>query len=109
MIVHETVIHQMTINDLFRHCYKLQSKAKLQKNQSKSDLIDKFNNSYRYLDDIFSVDNSDFYQNTIEIYPKKLFLNQANNNNTKYPFLDLYVSIYQTYTKINVKKDDFSF
>ena len=42
--------------------------AKLHKDLSKTYLIDKFNNTYRYLDDIFSVNNSDFYKYTSAIY-----------------------------------------
>ena len=99
------------IADLFLYCYESQFMAKLHKDPSKTDLIDKFNNTYRYLDDIFSVNNSDFYKYTSEIYPKELTLNKANNNSLKCPFLDLDVSISQgkISTKIYDKRDDFSF
>ena len=58
--------------DLFLYC--LQIMAKLHKDPSKSDLIDKFNNTYWYLDGIFSVNNSDFYKYTIEIFFKGIDL-----------------------------------
>ena len=48
------------IADLFLYCYESQFMAKLHKDSTKSDLIDKFNNTYRYLDDIFALNNSDF-------------------------------------------------
>ena len=67
--------------------------AKLHKDPSRTDLIDKFNNTYRYLEDIFSVNNSDFYRYTSEIYPKELTLNKANNNSLKCTLLDLDVKI----------------
>ena len=49
--------------------------AKLNKDPSRTDLIDKFNKTYRYLDDIISVNNSDFYKFNAEFYPKDLTLN----------------------------------
>ena len=96
------------IADLFLYCYKSQFMAKLHKNPSKTDLIDKFNNTYRYLDDIFSVNNSDFYKYTSENYPKKLTLNKANNNSIKCQFLDVHVTISQgkITTKIYDKRND---
>ena len=45
----------------FLYYYEYQFMVKLHKDLSKTDLIDKFNNTYRYLGDIFSVNNSDFY------------------------------------------------
>ena len=83
----------------------------LQKDPSKSDLIDKFNNTYCYLDDIVSVINSDCDKYTGKIYQKKLKLNKANNNNFKCPFLDLdvYISQGKIITKIYDKRGDFSF
>ena len=98
------------IADLFLYCYESQFMAKLHKDP-KTDLIDKFNNTYRYLDNIFSVNNSDFYKHTSEIYPKELTLNKANNNSLKCPFLDLDVSISQgkISTKIYDKRGDYSF
>ena len=47
--------------------------TKPSKDPSKLHLIDKFNNTYRYLDDIFSLNNQEFSQYTAEIYPKELF------------------------------------
>ena len=85
--------------------------AKLHKDPSKSDLIDKFKNTYRYLDDIFALNNPDFFKYTAEIYPKELTLNKANKDSFHCPFLDLDVSISQGkfITKIYDKRDDFSF
>ena len=99
------------IADLFLYCYESQFMAKLHKDPSKSDLLEKFNNTYRYLDDIFSLNNSDFYKYTAEIYPTELTLNKANSDSLNCPFLDLDVSIIQSKikTKIYDKRDDFSF
>ena len=65
------------IADLFLYCYESQFMAKLHKDSTKSDLIDKFNNTYRYLDGIFALNNSDFFIHTSGIYPKKLPLNKV--------------------------------
>ena len=43
------------IADLFLYCYESQFMTKLHKDPSRTDLIDKLKNTYRYLDDIFSV------------------------------------------------------
>ena len=57
------------IADLFLYCYESQFMAKLHKDSTKSDLIEKFNNTHRYLDDIFALNNSDFFMYTSDIYP----------------------------------------
>ena len=41
------------------------------------ELIDMFNDTYRYLDDIFIIDNPDF-DFSPDIYPTELQLNKAN-------------------------------
>ena len=38
------------------------------------DLIDKFNDTFRYLDDIFTIDNHEFAEHIPDIYPRKLQL-----------------------------------
>ena len=68
------------IADLFLFCYEWQFMVKLHKDPSKSHLIDKFNNTYRYLDDIFSVNNDEFSKYIADIYPKELTLNKANKD-----------------------------
>ena len=86
--------------------------AKLHKDSTKSDLIEKFNNyTYRYLDDIFALNNSDFFMHTYDIYPRELTLNKANNNSSNCPFLDLDISISQSQLifKIYEKRNDFLF
>ena len=74
------------ITDLFLYCYESQFIAKLRNDSSKSDLTDKYNNTYQKLDYIFTA----FYKITNEIYPTELTLNKGNNNSLKCPFLDLY-------------------
>ena len=57
------------VADLFLFCYE----SELIKNISKSNylnLIEKFNTSFRYLDDLCSLDNSLFHTYIKNIYPK---------------------------------------
>ena len=98
------------VAELFLYCYKSQFMAKLHNDPSRTDLIDKYNNTHRYLDVIFSVNNSDFYKYTTEIYPTESTLNKANNS-LKFPFpdLDVYISQGKISTIIYDNGGDFSY
>ena len=48
------------IADLFLYWYESQFMAKIYKNPTEHDLVDKFNNTYRCLDDILALNNTDF-------------------------------------------------
>ena len=63
--------------------------AKIYKDPNKQHLIDVFNNTYRYLDDILALNNPEFSNVMNEIYPKELQLNKANANNDHCPFFIL--------------------
>ena len=52
-------------------------------------LIDKFNDTSRYLDDIFTIDNPTFAEHIPDIYPRELQLNKANTSDKETSFLDL--------------------
>jgi len=82
--------------------------AKIQKNPTKQDLVDQFNNTFRYLDDVLA---PEFHKFVSEIYPKELTLTKSNTSNIHTPFLDLDITIDQgsLITKIYDKRDDFSF
>ena len=99
------------IADLFLYCYESQFMAKIQKDPSKQDLVDQFNNTFRYLDDVLALNNTDFQKFAKEIYPKELTLNKSNVSNDHTPFLDLDLKIEQgsLCTKIYDKRGDFSF
>ena len=57
------------------------------------DIIEAFNSSSRYLDDLLNIDNPYFEQMLGQIYPTELQLNKANSSDTEAPFLDLNLSI----------------
>ena len=50
----------------------------LQKSK-RHDLIDMFNDTSRYLDDIFTIDNPEFEKYIPDIYPAELQLNKAKH------------------------------
>ena len=67
------------IADLFLYCYERDFMSNLQKSK-RFDLIDKFNDTSRYLDDIFTIDNPEFAEHIPDIYPRELQLNKANTS-----------------------------
>ena len=62
------------IADLFLYCYERNFMSNLKKSK-RFDLIDKFNDTSRYLDDIFTIDNPEFAEHIPDIYPRELQLN----------------------------------
>ena len=76
-----------------------------------ADIIEAFNSTSRYLDDLLNIDNPFFEQKVGQIYPTELQLNKANSSETEAPFLDLNWSITNVIvsSKIYDKLDDFNF
>ena len=56
-------------------------------------IIDSFNTTPRYLDDILNLNNVNFDNMVSQIYPSELQLNKANTTNTEAAFIDLHLSI----------------
>ena len=79
--------------------------------EKRYDMIDVFNLTSRYLDDLLNIDNIHFEQMVHRIYPAELQLNKANASDTEAAFLDLNLSIHNdtVSTKIFDKWDDFDF
>ena len=78
---------------------------------NQADIIEAFNSTSRYLDDLPNIDNPYFEQMVGQIYPTELQLNKANSLDTEAPFLDLNLSITNgiVSSKIYDKRDDFNF
>ena len=57
-----------------------------------ADIIDTFNTTSRYLDDILKINNVYFDNMAIQIYPSELQLNKAGTSDTEATFLDLLLS-----------------
>ena len=75
------------------------------------DIIETFNSTSRYLDDLLNIDNPYFEQMVGQIYPTELQLNKAKSSDTETPFLDLNLSITNgiVSSKSYDKRDDFNF
>ena len=78
---------------------------------NQADIIEAFNSTSRYLDELLNIDNPYFEQMVGQIYPTELQLNKANSSDTEAPFLDLNLSITNgiVSSKIYDKRDDFNF
>ena len=61
--------------------------------ENQADIIEAFNSTSRYLDDLLNIDNIYYDQMTDRIYPTELQLNRANSSGTEAPFLDLNLCI----------------
>ena len=98
------------VADLFLFCYERDFMLSLS-DINQSDVVEAFNSTSRYLDDLLNIDNPYFEQMVGQIYPTELQLNKANSSDTKAPFLDLNLSITNgiVSSKIYDKRDDFNF
>ena len=98
------------VADLFLFCYERNFMLSLSDN-NQADIIEAFNSTSRYLDDLLNIDNTYFEQMVGQIYPTELQSNKANSSDTEASFLDLNLSI--TYgivsSKIYDKRGDFNF
>ena len=98
------------VADLFLFCYERDFMMSLS-DDKQADVIDAFNTTSRYLDDILNINNVYFDNMVSQIYPSELQLNKANASDTDAAFLDLHLSISNDIvsTKIYYKRDDFDF
>ena len=56
---------------------------------NQADVVEAFNSTSRYLDDLLNIDNPYFEQMLSHIYPTELQLYKANSSDTEAPLLDL--------------------
>ena len=98
------------VADLFLLCYKRGFMMSLS-DDKQADVIDSFNTTLRYLDDILNISNVYFENMVSQIYPSELQLDNAYTSDTEAAFLDLHLSISNDIvsTKIYDKRDDFDF
>ena len=98
------------VADLFMFCYERDFMMSLS-DDKQADVIDAFNTTSRYLDDIINIINVYFYNMVSQIYPSELQLNKANTSYTEAAFLDLHLSISNdnVSTEIYYKRDNFDF
>ena len=98
------------VADLFLFCYERDFILSLSE-ENQSGVIETFNSTSRYLDDLLDIDNNIFDRMVNRIYPSELQLNKANVSDAEVSFLDLHLSISDGFvkTKIYDKRDDFDF
>ena len=96
--------------DLFLFCYERDFMMSLS-DDTQADIIDAFNTTSRYLDDILNINNVYFDTVVSQIYSSEFQFNKANTSDTKAAFLDLHLSISNDIvsTKIYDRRDDFDF
>ena len=100
----------LLVENLFLFCYKRDFMKSLS-DDKQAGVIDAFNTTSRYLDDILNINNVYFDNMVNQIYPSELQLNKANTFDTEAPFLDLHLPISNDIvsTKIYDKRDNFDF
>ena len=76
-----------------------------------AEIIEAFNSTSRYLDELLNIDNTYFDGMVKQIYPSELQLNKANLSDTEAPSLDLHLTISDGFvsSKIYDKRNDFDF
>ena len=74
------------VADLFLFCYERDFMMYLS-GDKQADVIDAFNTTSRYLDDILNINNVYFDNTVSQIYPSELQLNKANTYDTETAFL----------------------
>ena len=80
------------VADLFLFCYERDFMMSLS-GDKQADVIDAFNTTSLYLDDILNINNVYFDNMVSQIYPSELQLNKANTSDTEAAFLDFHLSI----------------
>ena len=72
------------VADLFLYCYERDFMDSLN-HDNQADVIEAFNSTSRYLDDLLNIDNPYFEGMVNQIYPPELQLNKANITDTEAP------------------------
>ena len=98
------------VADLFLFCYERDFMTSIS-NDNKADIVEAFNSTSSYLDNLLNIDNPYFEGMVNQIYPPELKLNNANTSDTEAPFLDLHLFISNGFvsSKIYDKRDDIDF
>ena len=78
----------LIVANLFLFCFERDFMLSLSGDKD-AEVIEAFNSTSRYLDDLLNIDNTYFDGMVNQIYPSELQLNKANSYDTEAPFLDL--------------------
>ena len=88
-------------NQMYSLCSKIERK-----------IASQFNFTYRYIDDVLSINNPDFWNYLGQMYPAELEIKDMTESNTSVSYLDLLLSIEsdsQLRTSLYDKRDDLNF
>ena len=97
--------------DLFLFTYEAEFIEELIKSGQK-DLAKSFSYTFRYIDDVLSLNNKKFIDNVHRIYPPELEIKDTTDSSTSASYLDLFLQRNQhgqLTTKLYDKRDDFNF
>ena len=97
--------------DIFLYSYEAEFIQSLL-SAGKKRLASQFNFTYRYIDDVLSINNPDFENYLGQMYPPDLEIKDTTESNTSASYLDLLLSIGrdgQLRTSLYDKRDDFNF
>ena len=97
--------------DKFLYSYEAEFKQSLLSTGRKQ-LASRFHFTYRYIDDVLSINNQKFENYLDQMYPVELEIKDTTESNTSASYLDLLLSIGrdgQLHTSIYDKRDDFNF
>ena len=92
--------------------YKLYTMLENSSIQTAFRLASQFNFTYRYIDDVLSINNPDFENYLGQMYPPELEIKDTMESNTSASYLDLLISISrdgQLHTSLYEERDDFNF
>ena len=97
--------------DIFLYSYEAEFIQSLL-STGKKKIVSQFNFTYRYIDDVLSINNPDFANYLGHMYPAELEIKDTTESNTSAFYLDLLLSIEsddQLRTSLYDKHDDFNF
>ena len=121
--IHKSFIFQQTVGipmgkncapllaDIFLYSYEADFIQSLL-STGKKHLASRFNLTYRYIDDVLSINNPEFENYLGQMYPAELEIKDTTESTTSASYLDLLLSIGrdgQLHTSIYDKRDDFNF
>ena len=97
--------------DLFLHTFEYDFMVKTMKSDITKAI--QFSNTFRYIDDLFSINNVDFGNYISAIYPPELQLTDTSTSSTEVCYLDTHITTSDTTTPFRIsiydKRDDFTF
>ena len=97
--------------DLFLYSYEAEFIQKLISKKLKT-TAQSFNYTYRYIDDVLSLSNTNFDKYINTIYPPELDIKNTTESTSSSSYLDLMLSVdvnKKLHTKLYDKRDDFNF